>query len=130
MPLFALRTVYIGQALRTTDRTYAEFKSTVTTEVVLNVSIILACVPFLKLLLDNLQSGWSTSNVQTGAGFRNSSWISGGLAKLSSPLGPSRGQSEGRSQKSEISLEQISAPASLGSSREISRDRSDVTKVV
>ena len=127
VPLFALRIFYTDQALRTTDRTYTEFKSVVTTEVALNVSIILACVPFLKLLLDNLQSGWSTSNVQTGAGFRNSSWLSGG--KISTPLDPSRGQSGGRSQKSGISLEQFPAPISLGSSREISRDGSDVTEV-
>ena len=119
------------QELQSIDRTYAEFKGTITTEVALNISIILACVPFLKLLLDNLQSGWSTSNVQTGAGYRNSFWTdgvsagTGGLAKFFTPLGRSREQTEERSQKSDISLVQLSTRGDLSITRDISRDRSN-----
>lgn len=51
------------------DRVYADWLVAVSTQVAMNVSIIVACVPFLKPLMDHLQPGWSTSNVRTGLGF-------------------------------------------------------------
>ena len=53
------------------DQTYDAFKVVVTTQISMNVSIILACVPFLKPLLDNIHSGWSTSDTRTGLGFNS-----------------------------------------------------------
>lgn len=71
MPLIVLRLVFITQSYESPDRTYNDFKVVVATQVGMNVSIILACVPFLKPLLDNLHPGWSTSDVRTGLGYNS-----------------------------------------------------------
>jgi len=35
----------------------------------MNASILMACIPFLKVLMEHLQQGWTTSDVRRGVGF-------------------------------------------------------------
>ena len=69
VPLTALRLFYITQALGSSDRTYELFTATVVTQVGMNVSIIVTCIPFVKQFLDHIQPGWSTSDIRTGLGY-------------------------------------------------------------
>jgi hypothetical protein len=43
--------------------------STIATAVLMNTSVVLTCVPFLKPLMEALQPGWSTSDVVQGVGY-------------------------------------------------------------
>ena len=69
-PLIVVRLVYIFQAFNTSDRVFAEWRCAVVTQLTMNLSIIVACVPFLKTVINHLQPGWSTSNVRVGLGFK------------------------------------------------------------
>ena len=71
IPLAVLRLIYLSSSLRSPDRTHSDFRLAVVTQIGMNLTIILACVPFLKPLLDNIQPGWSTSNVRTGLGYNS-----------------------------------------------------------
>ena len=131
VPLFALRIFYLTQALQSSDRTYAEFKETVATEVALNASIILACVPFMKPLLDNLQPGWSTSNVERGFGYKKSFNPGGGsmsirrkLYTLVRPVGTSQRQGEQASQNQGIDLDQVSVHRDSSTVKAVSQEGS------
>lgn len=64
------------------DQTSAEWRVSVVTAVSINVSIILSCIPYLKPFINNLQAGWSASNVHTGLGFvsKNAHTIATNLA--------------------------------------------------
>lgn len=41
----------------------------IATTLLMNTSLIMTCIPFLKPLMDNLQPGWSTSDVVRGVGY-------------------------------------------------------------
>ncbi|MCJ1376853.1 hypothetical protein MMC20_008098 [Loxospora ochrophaea] len=62
LPVTILRLVYISSAYHSLDRTYADFNTVITTVVDVNISIILACIPFLKPFVDSLQIGLFNSD--------------------------------------------------------------------
>ena len=68
-PPTVVRLVYISWAFNNNDQVFAEWRVAVVTQVAMNTSIIVACVPFLKPVMEHLQPGWSTSNVRVGIGF-------------------------------------------------------------
>jgi hypothetical protein len=49
--------------------TVAEVDVAIATSVAMNTAIIASCVPFLKPLVDSMQTGWSNSDVRQGLGF-------------------------------------------------------------
>lgn len=59
------------------------------TAVTMNASIAIACLPFMKTLMESLQPGWSTGQVRPGIGydimvtktFENSSYPLSGLSR-------------------------------------------------
>ncbi|KAF2266928.1 hypothetical protein CC78DRAFT_614733 [Lojkania enalia] len=59
------------------------------TSVIMNASIAIACLPFMKTLMESLQPGWSTGQVRPGVGydimvtktFENSSYPLSGLSR-------------------------------------------------
>ncbi|MCJ1318975.1 hypothetical protein MMC15_004307 [Xylographa vitiligo] len=62
LPLTILRLVYISSTTPSTDPTFAAVPTALTTVVNINLSIILACIPFLKPFLDSLQIGMFNSD--------------------------------------------------------------------
>jgi len=69
IPLTILRLIYLNEAFKSPDRVLYDWKVAVVTQIGMNVSIITACVPFLKPVMAQLQPGWSTGNVQKGIGY-------------------------------------------------------------
>lgn len=77
--------VYLASASRSSDRTFADFKTALVTEIDMNLSIIFACFPFLKPVMDGLQTGLLTSDIHildtkkpstgTGSSFALSTWV-------------------------------------------------------
>lgn len=63
IPLAILRMVYLSSAAKSSDRTFADFNTTIVTEIDMNLSIIFACFPFLKPVMDGLQTGLLTSDI-------------------------------------------------------------------
>lgn len=51
------------------DPTMAETTTAISTAVLMNASLVLTCVPFLKPLMEALQPGWSSSDVVQGMGY-------------------------------------------------------------
>ncbi|KAF2279836.1 uncharacterized protein EI97DRAFT_482636 [Westerdykella ornata] len=51
------------------DPTLKETNVAIATAVLMNATLVLTCVPFLKPLMENLQPGWSTSDVVRGVGY-------------------------------------------------------------
>lgn len=97
VPLTILRLVYISQAFASSDRIYYDWKVAVLTQLGMNASIIVACAPFLKPVMDQLQPGWATSNVRTGLGYntivgksRNDTtgYAMGSVVKSKTSIGP------------------------------------------
>lgn len=41
----------------------------ITTAIAMNTSIVVTCIPFLKPLMEQLQSGWATSDIRHGIGY-------------------------------------------------------------
>lgn len=63
IPLAILRIVYLSSAAKSSDRTFADFNTVMVTEIDMNLSIIFACFPFLKPVMDGLQTGLLTSDI-------------------------------------------------------------------
>lgn len=55
--------VYLSSASKSSDRTFADFNTTIVTEIDMNLSIIFACFPFLKPVMDGLQTGLLNSDI-------------------------------------------------------------------
>jgi hypothetical protein len=51
------------------DPTMKYIDTAIATAVLMNTSLVLTCVPFLKPLMEALQPGWSTSDVVQGVGY-------------------------------------------------------------
>jgi hypothetical protein len=51
------------------DPTMKHTETAIATAVLMNTSLVLTCVPFLKPLMEALQPGWSTSDVVQGVGY-------------------------------------------------------------
>lgn len=55
--------VYLSSASRSSDRTFADFNTAIVTEIDMNLSIVFACFPFLKPVMDGLQTGLLNSDI-------------------------------------------------------------------
>ncbi|MCJ1405249.1 hypothetical protein MMC11_008476 [Xylographa trunciseda] len=62
LPIIILRLVYISSADSSTDPTFTAVTTALITVININLSIILACIPFLKPFLDSLQIGMFNSD--------------------------------------------------------------------
>lgn len=67
--LVHLYDVDISTASATWDPTSQETDVAIATAIVMNTSLVLTCVPFLKPLMEALRPGWSTSDVVQGVGY-------------------------------------------------------------
>ncbi|KAH7396207.1 hypothetical protein BKA66DRAFT_606099 [Pyrenochaeta sp. MPI-SDFR-AT-0127] len=71
------------------DPTSKETDVAIATAVLMNTSLVLTCVPFLKPLMEALQPGWSTSDIVQGVGYNviyGKSAISSGKYPLGSVI--------------------------------------------
>jgi hypothetical protein len=48
---------------------HEEGRAAIATAVVMNTSVMVTCIPFLKPLMEQLQPGWSTSDIRRGVGY-------------------------------------------------------------
>ncbi|ORX96238.1 hypothetical protein BCR34DRAFT_607712 [Clohesyomyces aquaticus] len=113
------RVIYIFRAERALgwDPTYNQTNVAIATAVLMNTSIVLTCVPFLKPLMQHLQPGWSTSDVIRGVGYNvmyGKSQFEGGSFPMGSVVsGQSRSNaSENRSQVRSQSLSSLNPHSS------------------
>lgn len=67
--LHYLRIMYQTQFGSQWNPTFSEANVAIATSVTMNTAIIASCVPFLKPLVDSMQTGWSNSDVRQGLGF-------------------------------------------------------------
>lgn len=51
------------------DPTFKEANVAIATAVLMNTSLVVTCIPFLKPLMEALQPGWSTSDLVKGVGY-------------------------------------------------------------
>ena len=57
IPLLILRLLYLREISHSSDRTYDSLNLWVITEIAVNLSVVIACVPFSKPSTDSLQNG-------------------------------------------------------------------------
>lgn len=67
--LHYLRVMYRTQVGPQWNPTLAETDVAIATGVEMSIAIMVSCVPFLRPLIDALQTGWSNSDVRHGLGF-------------------------------------------------------------
>ncbi|KAF2465155.1 uncharacterized protein BDR25DRAFT_346264 [Lindgomyces ingoldianus] len=101
---FMLLSVFAARSLSTPgspewDPTSKETSVAIATAVLMNASIVVSCVPFLKPLMEHLQPGWSTSDVIRGVGYNvmygKSQFESGAYPMGSVVSGQSRSNASG-----------------------------------
>jgi hypothetical protein len=64
IPLTVVRLIFIAQTVTSSDRTYDDFNTVLMSQIIINISIIVACVPFLKPFMESLQTGFIVGGVQ------------------------------------------------------------------
>lgn len=67
IPFVILRFVYLSRSLRSSDQPFTEFNAAIMTETHVNLSVIVSCIPFLKPVMDSLQTGALASNIHTNS---------------------------------------------------------------
>ncbi|KAF2842004.1 hypothetical protein M501DRAFT_375360 [Patellaria atrata CBS 101060] len=107
------------------DITYKYANVAITTSVVMNTSILITCLPFMKPVMEYLQPGWSSSNVRRGLGY-NSVGPTGGTHTSSNlfPLGTKSNplSSKTDSSKSPSNLATSSADRSITQAPHVDRE--------
>lgn len=68
------------------DPTSKEAEVAIATAVLMNTSVVMTCVPFLKPLMEHLQPGWSTNDVVKGVGY-NAIYGKGSIHSGQYPMG-------------------------------------------
>ncbi|KAI9843957.1 MAG: hypothetical protein M1837_005998 [Sclerophora amabilis] len=72
IPLTILRLVYITDTFSSPDVIYDAYRLAIVTQIGMNASLVVTCAPFLKTFMEQLQPGWSTSDMRTGLGYNTS----------------------------------------------------------
>ena len=102
IPITIVRLVYLNSALKSTDRTYDDLDTVITTIFHANLSIVVMAVPFLKPFMDSLQTGILASDLRRLAPIQASGlgWLSSARPfrshKQDSSIGKTRTPSTGR----------------------------------
>ena len=65
IPIIIVRLVFLSSASNSTDHPFDDFATTVIASVHINLSVIITCLPFLKTVLDSLQTGLLASDLRT-----------------------------------------------------------------
>lgn len=63
--MIIVRLVFINNTAASLDRTFDDYPISITTSVHITLSILTACIPFLRPVMDSLQSGILAGDVQT-----------------------------------------------------------------
>ena len=67
IPLIVIRLIYIKSAARSSNHALDDFLSVMMTSIHVNLSIVVACIPFIKPVMESLQTGLLASDVHTAA---------------------------------------------------------------
>lgn len=65
IPIIIVRLVYLNSASRSTDHPFDDFTTVLTSSIQANLSVIVTCIPFIKPVMDSLQTGILVSDVHT-----------------------------------------------------------------
>ncbi|MCJ1465194.1 hypothetical protein MMC07_003810 [Pseudocyphellaria aurata] len=65
IPIVIVRLVLLKATVNSADHPYDDFAVAITTIVHINISIIVSCIPFLKPVMDSLQTGVLASDLRT-----------------------------------------------------------------
>jgi hypothetical protein len=84
IPLTIIRIVYLNASAESNDHPYDDLTRVMITSVLVNFSIIITAIPFLKPVMDGLQTGILTSDLRSLGGsamLRSTSYALGPLGK-------------------------------------------------
>jgi len=79
-----IRIIYLNSSAKSSDHPYDDFAGVMITSVLVNFSIIITAIPFLKPIMDGLQTGILTSDLRSLGGsamLRSTSYALGPLGK-------------------------------------------------
>lgn len=65
LPLIVARLVFINRASASQDHAFDDFNTVLLTELHVNLAVIISSAPFLKLVMQSLQTGWITTDPRT-----------------------------------------------------------------
>lgn len=74
VPIIIVRLVYLNAASESVDHPYDDFITVLITSVQANLSVITTCVPFIKPIIDSLQTGILASDIHTLTSSRHPSY--------------------------------------------------------
>lgn len=87
IPIIIVRLVFLSAFSNSTDHPFDDFSTVLTTIIHINFSIIVSCVPFLKPVMDSLQTGVLASDLRTRNPVPSSSRLPISLEKISRKIG-------------------------------------------
>ncbi|MCJ1426815.1 hypothetical protein MMC29_004718 [Sticta canariensis] len=87
IPIIIVRLVFLSAFSNSIDHPFDDFSTVLTTIVHINFSIMVSCVPFLKPVMDSLQTGVLASDLRTRTPVPSSSRLPISLEKISRKIG-------------------------------------------
>ncbi|KAL9102559.1 MAG: hypothetical protein Q9163_002309 [Psora crenata] len=63
IPIIIVRLIYLNSSSRSLDHTFDDFATVMISSIHVNLSILAACMPFIKPVMDSLQTGILASDV-------------------------------------------------------------------
>lgn len=64
VPIIIVRVVFLNLKSGSKDHQFDDFNLTIITSVHINFSVIITCLPFLKTIMDSLQTGFLASDIR------------------------------------------------------------------
>ena len=74
IPIIVVRLVYLNSASRSADHPFDDFTAVLASSIQANLSVIVTCIPFIKPVMDSLQTGILVSDVHTTVSARQPSY--------------------------------------------------------
>ena len=87
IPIIIVRLVFLSAFSNSIDHPFDDFSTVLTTIIHINFSIMVSCVPFLKPVMDSLQTGVLASDLRTRTPVPSSSRLPISLEKITRKIG-------------------------------------------
>lgn len=75
IPIIIIRLVFLNDASFSSDRAFDDFNTVLLTSIHTNLSIVVTCIPFVKPIMDGIQSGILASDVRSQAPTSSSGYL-------------------------------------------------------
>ena len=109
IPIIIVRLVYLNSASKSVDHPFDDFSTVMLSSIQANLSVIVSCMPFIKPVIDSLETGILASDVHTTSSARKQSYPLRWLGSSSGAKGDS-----GYSKRPKKSRQGNSATATSG----------------